>query len=72
MFVEANAERCCGAGMCALTAPEVFGQDEVAGTVLVLTPQPDVEQWEAVQDAVQLCPSGAIRVVMSEADGQPV
>ncbi|MGW0433457.1 ferredoxin [Micromonospora sp. NPDC003197] len=71
MFVEANPERCCGAGMCALTAPEVFGQDEEAGTVLVLTSQPNVEHWEAVRNAVQLCPSGAIRTVTSRADAQP-
>ncbi|GAB2948318.1 ferredoxin [Micromonospora polyrhachis] len=72
MFVEANPERCCGAGMCALAAPEVFGQDEEAGTVLVLASPPDVEHWEAVQDAVQLCPSGAIRIVMSRVDEQPI
>ena len=30
--VEADRSKCMGAGMCALNAPEVFDQDEDAGT----------------------------------------
>ena len=55
-----DTEICRGAGMCALTAPEVFDQSEDDGTVVVLDPEPPPEQEAAVRRAVQLCPSGAL------------
>ncbi|MCK2239889.1 MULTISPECIES: ferredoxin [unclassified Crossiella] len=60
MRVEVDTGRCCGAGMCALTAPAVFDQDEDAGTVLLLTPEPSASEFAAVREAAQLCPAGAI------------
>ncbi|EMD26332.1 hypothetical protein C791_3461 [Amycolatopsis azurea DSM 43854] len=45
-----------GAGMCVLTAPEVFGQDEEDGRVRLLDPEP-----AEVGDAVQVCPAAAIK-----------
>ncbi|EME53077.1 ferredoxin [Amycolatopsis decaplanina] len=36
MRLEVDRERCVGAGMCVLTAPEVFGQDEEDGRVRLL------------------------------------
>lgn len=43
MKVTVDASVCIGAGMCALTAPAVFDQDEDDGTVVLLdgTPPPD-------------------------------
>ena len=35
MRIVVDVERCRGAGLCALTAPEVFDQDEQDGTVIV-------------------------------------
>lgn len=60
MRIEADREVCTSAGMCALTAPEWFDQDEDDGRVIVLdrVGEPDA----AVEDAVDLCPSGAIRL----------
>ncbi|PXY20521.1 ferredoxin [Prauserella coralliicola] len=50
--------------MCALTAPEVFDQDD-DGLVVTLTDEPGPESTDAVKEAVQLCPSGALRLAGS-------
>jgi len=50
---------CIGAGMCVLTAPDVFDQDD-EGLVVLLTAEP---ADPAALAAVPLCPSGALRVV---------
>ncbi len=57
MRLEVDRERCVGAGMCVLTAPEVFEQDEEDGRVRLLDREP-----AEVGDAVQLCPAQAITV----------
>ncbi|MFW5418224.1 ferredoxin [Nocardiopsis sp. CNT-189] len=62
MRIDADRERCIGAGMCALTAPRVFDQDEEDGTVLVLDPAPEGEAGRAAGSAARLCPSSAITV----------
>ncbi|NUR62231.1 MAG: ferredoxin [Catenulispora sp.] len=62
MLVKADRTKCCGAGMCALNAPEVFDQDPEEGLVLLLDAQPPPELHRAVHDAVGLCPSSAISV----------
>lgn len=49
-----------GAGMCALTLPEVFDQDEDDGTVVLREPLPPAEHEAAARRAAGLCPSGAI------------
>ena len=60
MLIKADTERCIGAGMCVLTAAEVFDQSEDDGTVLVLQAEPPAGQEAAVRRAVQVCPSGAL------------
>ncbi|APU14511.1 MULTISPECIES: ferredoxin [Actinoalloteichus] len=62
MQVEVDKDRCVGAGMCALTCPEVFDQDEEQGRVVLLQAAPDVERQDAVIEAAEVCPSGAITV----------
>jgi ferredoxin len=57
--VTVDRERCIGAGMCALTAPEVFDQDEEDGRVILLDADPPTAH-HAVRDAATLCPSGSI------------
>ena len=64
-----DRERCIGAGMCALTAPEVFDQDPDDGRVLLLRAEPPTAHREAAQMAAGLCPSGAITRYEPEADG---
>lgn len=63
MIVRVDPERCCSSGMCVLTAPEVFDQSEEDGTVRLLRRVPLAEQEEAVRDAVDLCPSGAVALL---------
>ncbi|MER5891141.1 ferredoxin [Streptomyces sp. NPDC001941] len=65
MRVEVDRDRCCGAGMCTLTEPEVFDQSAEDGTVVLLTARPPRESWDGVEECVRLCPSQAI----SLADG---
>ncbi|MFD0557053.1 ferredoxin [Stackebrandtia endophytica] len=62
MRVTADRERCASAGMCALTAPKVFDQDEVDGRVIVIESAPADEEVKAVTEAIELCPSGALRL----------
>ena len=64
-----DRERCIGAGMCALTAPEVFDQDPDDGRVLLLHAQPSTVHRAAARMAAGVCPSGAITLREPEADG---
>ncbi|NEA43330.1 ferredoxin [Streptomyces sp. SID11385] len=58
--VNAERERCVGAGQCVLAAPAVFDQDEQDGLVRVLAEQPSESQSDAVREALWACPSGAL------------
>lgn len=62
MRVEVDTGMCIGAGMCALTAPEVFGQDDVEGVVVLADERPPPHLHDAVRDAVNRCPAAVIRV----------
>ena len=57
--VVADRDVCIGAGMCVLTAPDRFDQDD-DGLVVLLSAEP-VDA--AAREAASLCPSGAIRIV---------
>lgn len=61
--IKADTTVCIGAGMCALTVPEVFDQSEEEGTVVVLINPVPEDRESSVRRAVQLCPSGAISVL---------
>ena len=61
MKVSADPNICIGAGLCALTAPDVFDQDD-DGIVTVLTPEPDTRQQTAARQAGSICPSGAVHI----------
>lgn len=65
MRVSADRTLCVGAGLCALTAPGVFDQDD-DGVVTVLRSDPAGDDRPAVREAGMLCPSRAVQVV--EAD----
>ena len=62
MRIVVDVERCRGAGLCALTAPEVFDQDEDDGTVVVLVDEPPSDLHESVALAARLCPNSVIRL----------
>ncbi|MEV4113631.1 ferredoxin [Nonomuraea sp. NPDC049695] len=62
MEIKADTTVCIGAGMCALTVPEVFDQSEDEGTVELLQKVPPQELEDGVRRAVTLCPSGALSI----------
>jgi ferredoxin len=61
MRIVADTDVCVGAGQCVLTDPTVFDQNEDDGTVIVLVERPD--NLETAQEAVHICPSGALSLV---------
>jgi ferredoxin len=60
MSVRVDRDRCVGAGNCVRTLPDVFDQDDDDGLVVLLRPEPADSDRGPVQEAVDLCPSGAI------------
>ncbi|MFF0494460.1 ferredoxin [Nocardia sp. NPDC004068] len=60
MKIRADRERCIGAGMCVLSAPELFDQDDNDGRVLLLNAAPAPDGEAAAREAVRMCPSGAL------------
>ncbi|MFD7496269.1 ferredoxin [Streptomyces sp. NPDC059832] len=66
MELRVDRERCMGTGVCALTAPEVFDQDD-DGKVTLLDPAPPrVAPTAATRRAAGLCPMGAITLVADD------
>ncbi|MGX1101430.1 ferredoxin [Amorphus sp. MBR-141] len=57
-----DQDKCCGAGHCALNAPEVFDQRDEDGVAFLLCDEPPPEQHENVRRAAQLCPALAITI----------
>ncbi|MGA5566269.1 ferredoxin [Streptomyces platensis] len=62
MKVAVDQGRCVGAGMCAMTAGEVFEQQEADGLVALRMTEPPEHLRDHVEEAEQLCPSRAITV----------
>ncbi|KOU02195.1 ferredoxin [Streptomyces sp. NRRL F-5755] len=60
MRLGVDRDRCVGAGMCALTAPNVFDQDDEEGLVVLKHPAPAPGHRAAARMAAGLCPAGAI------------
>ncbi|MGW4892451.1 ferredoxin [Kitasatospora sp. NPDC004240] len=59
MLITTDRDRCIGAGLCVLTAPDVFEHDD-DGLVTLLTPEPEPGQEADVRLAQQLCPARAL------------
>lgn len=59
-MIEADYEKCIGAGMCALTAPDVFDQNDDDGRVIVLNQSPETAVMDTVREAITLCPANAL------------
>ena len=60
MRITVNVDRCCGAGQCVLSAPDVFDQNDDDGRVVVLVADPAPDRHTDVRQAVNLCPARAI------------
>jgi ferredoxin len=63
MRVAADREICMSAGMCVMTADEFFDQDDDGVVLLVSDEVPETDVARRVQNAVKLCPSGALQLV---------
>ena len=61
MRIVADRNICVGAGMCVLTAPALFDQDD-EGLVSVIGSVTDASTAQAAEDAASGCPSGALSV----------
>ncbi|MET9344813.1 ferredoxin [Nonomuraea sp. NPDC003804] len=57
-MIRVDRERCASSGQCALSAPEVFAQDEEDGRVVLLD---ETATGPAIRRAVTGCPTQAIR-----------
>lgn len=62
MKIEIDVDKCVGAGVCVLAAPEVFDQNDEDGVVVVLDEAPSAPQLPKVLDAAARCPAAVIRV----------
>jgi ferredoxin len=62
MKVAADRDVCISAGNCVMVADAVFDQDE-DGIVMVLVDEVPEAEEQRVRDAVNLCPSGALRLI---------
>ena len=62
MKVTADRDVCIGAGVCVMTTEVVFDQDGDGVVVVLVEEAPDAEE-AAVRKAVELCPSGALKLL---------
>lgn len=62
MRIAADRDVCIGAGMCVVTAPATFDQDD-DGIVAPLVDEVAPADVHAAQQAISLCPSGALRAL---------
>ena len=60
--VVADAGLCQGHQLCQGEAPDVFGFDDAADTVVVLEERPDESRRTDVQTAVKYCPAFALSI----------
>ncbi|MCF7550564.1 ferredoxin [Pseudonocardia sp. WMMC193] len=62
MHIEADQNKCVGAGQCVMAAPELFDQRDSDGIVEVLVPDPADSQAAQAREAELTCPAAAITV----------
>lgn len=62
MKVLADTAKCEGYANCIIAAPDVFSLDEDA-IVQVVDEHPDERQRAVVEEAVRVCPTGALTIV---------
>ena len=62
MKVRADRDVCISAGNCVMSADAIFDQDD-DGVVVVLVGEVPAGELDHVREAVQLCPSIALKLV---------
>ncbi|MGE2834344.1 ferredoxin [Mycobacterium sp. SMC-4] len=63
--VELDEDLCQGHAMCELEAPDVFSVPK-RGVVEITDPEPPDELREAVELAVEMCPTRALTIIEKE------
>ena len=66
--LEADLERCVGAGACEALAPDLFEVSD-EGTVVVLRPRPEGGDVRDAEEAVRQCPTQALQLVAEQPAG---
>ncbi|MFJ4714461.1 ferredoxin [Streptomyces sp. NPDC088785] len=66
MRVGVDKERCVGAGMCALTAPDVFTQDDDGLSEVLPGRATAAGEHPLVKEAVRACPVGAVSLAVED------
>ncbi len=61
MRIVHDASLCAGHGQCVGVAPELF-EFAPDGSLVVLNPNPPEDLREAAEDAVDICPVGALSI----------
>jgi ferredoxin len=64
--IEVDRELCMGSGMCIVYAPGSFEHDEHTKAVVV---DPPGDPIDAIRNAVQACPTSALRLVTDDDEG---
>ena len=59
MKIAVDRDLCCSNGVCVATAPEVFRLDDVD---LEYDAEPDEALRSKVEEAVEMCPTQAVRI----------
>lgn len=62
MKISVDPDVCCGAGQCALLAPDVFDQRDDDGVVFLLEAEPPEGLHALAREAASMCPTGAIEL----------
>ena len=62
MKVTVDQHKCVSAGLCVVSAPEVFDQRDEDGVVVLLSESPSAELASGLNDAEMLCPARAIHI----------
>jgi ferredoxin len=61
--IEVDRELCMGSGMCIVYAPATFAHDEQTKAIVV---DPAGDPIDAIRNAVQACPTSALRLVTDD------
>jgi ferredoxin len=63
MRIEVDLTRCTGTANCVVAAPDVFEIADDEDQVHVLVGEVPEERLAAVENAVRMCPQGALQIV---------